>query len=334
MIARGVGVPPAGGGERSDARMFKPPVGPWIPRVGRNVVGEHVKDWGYAAGWRLVRAMPDSMARSAFDAGAFYAALGGGPEQLRKNLARVVGVPPAEVPGSLIRASLASYARYWREAFRLPSMDLARLGRELVINGENLDAGLAAGRGVITALPHSGNWDMAGVWLAQNYGTFTTVAERLKPESLYRRFIEYREGLGFEVLPLSGGERAPYEVLVERLRANRVVCLMAERDLTRNGVQVDFFGEPTRMPAGPARLAIETGAALLPAYCWYEGSGWGCAIYPPLDVSSGDVGAITQTLADHFTAKIAEHPADWHMLQPQWLADLSAERRASLEENA
>ena len=105
---------------------------------------------------------------------------------------------------------------------------------------------------------------MAGVWLAQTRGTFTTVAERLKPESLYRRFIEYRESLGFEVLPLSGGDRPPFEVLCERLRANRVVCLMAERDLTRTGVEVDFFGEPTRMPAGPAKLAIETGAALLP----------------------------------------------------------------------
>ena len=110
-----------------------------------------------------------------------------------------------------------------------------------------------------------------GVAGADTYGTFTTVAERLKPESLYRRFIDYRESLGFEVLPLSGGERPPFEVLGERLRDNRVVCLMAERDLTRTGVQVDFFGEPTRMPAGPAKLAIETGAALLPAHCWYEG---------------------------------------------------------------
>ena len=130
---------------------------------------------------------------------------------------------------------------------------------------------MAAGRGVVLALPHSGNWDMAGVWLVQTHGTFTTVAERLKPESLYRRFIDYRESLGFEVLPLSGGERPPFEVLCERLRDNRMVCLMAERDLTRTGVEVDFFGEPTRMPAGPAKLAIETGAALLPAHCWFDG---------------------------------------------------------------
>ena len=184
------------------------------------------------------------------------------------------------------------------------------------------------------ALPHSGNWDMAGVWLVQTRGTFTTVAERLQPESLYRRFIDYREGLGFEVLPLSGGDRPAFEVLCERLRDGGVVCLMAERDLTRTGVEVDFFGEPTRMPAGPAKLAIATGAALLPAHCWFEdNSGRGCEIHPPLDCTSGDVGVITQALADQFATNIAAHPADWHMMQPQWLADLSEARQARLRES-
>ena len=131
-------------------------------------------------------------------------------------------------------------------------------------------AALDAGRGVVLAMPHSGNWDMAGVWLVQNYGTLTTVAERLKPESLYNRFIEYRESLGFELLPLTGGERPPFEVLANGCGTTGWSCLMADRDLTRSGVQVDFFGEPTRMPAGPAKLAIETGAALLPVHCWFE----------------------------------------------------------------
>ncbi|MCV7028505.1 phosphatidylinositol mannoside acyltransferase [Mycobacterium sherrisii] len=293
-------------------------------------------DWAYAAGWMAVRAVPEFAARNVFDAGARYAARGGGPDQLRKNLARVLGVAPAQLPDRLMRDSLASYARYWREAFRLPSMDhrvLARRIDETFQGADNLDAALAEGRGAVLALPHSGNWDMAGVWLAQTRGTFTTVAERLKPESLYRRFIAYRESLGFEVLPLSGGDRPPFEVLCERLRANRSVCLMAERDLTRTGVQVDFFGEPTRMPAGPAKLAIETGAALLPAHCWNEPDGWRVRIHPPLDCSSGDVAGITQMLADQFAANIAAHPEDWHMLQPQWLADLSDERRARLEQS-
>ncbi|MGH7736106.1 MAG: phosphatidylinositol mannoside acyltransferase, partial [Gemmatimonadales bacterium] len=283
-------------------------------------------DWGYAAGWMTVRAMPEFAARNMFDAGALYASRNGGPVQLRKNLARVIGVPPAEVPGSLMRASLASYARYWREAFRLPAMNHRALAQRLdesVHGQEHLDAALAAGRGAVMALPHSGNWDMAGVWLTQTRGGPTTVAERLKPESLYRRFVGYRESLGFEVLPHSGGQRPPFQLLCERLRDNRVVCLMAERDLTRTGVQVDFFGEPTRMPAGPAKLAIETGAALLPVHCWFEDDGWGVTICPALDCAGGDVDTITQALADVFARNIGAHPADWHMLQPQWLADLS-----------
>jgi phosphatidylinositol dimannoside acyltransferase len=290
-------------------------------------------DWGYATGWMMVRAMPEFAARNVFDAGALYASRNGGPAQLRKNLARVIGVAPKDVPGSLMRASLASYARYWREAFRLPTMDLHAVGQELaktVVGDEHLGAALAQGRGAVMALPHSGNWDMAGVWLAQTRGTFTTVAERLKPESLYRRFIGYRESLGFEVIPLSGGEQPPFQLLSERLRDNNAVCLMAERDLSRNGVQVNFFGEPTRMPAGSAKLAITTGAALLPVHCWYAGDATRIEIYPPLDCTSGDVGVITQALADIFARNIAEYPADWHMLQPQWLADLSDERRARL----
>jgi len=297
------------------------------------VSGGQLSDLGYAAGWRLVRALPEFAARNAFQAGALYAARGGGPEQLRKNLARVVGVAPADVPEDLIRASLSSYARYWREAFRLPSMDhrvLADQLDEAAVGGEHVAAALDAGRGAILALPHSGNWDMAGVWLTNTHGRFATVAERLKPESLYKRFLDYRESLGFEVLPLTGGARPPFEVLAERLRGNGLVCLMSDRDLTKSGVGVDLFGEPTRLPAGPAKLAMATGAALLPVHSYYAPDVTVTAISGPLDTSSGDVTAVTQTLADQFGANIAAHPADWHMLQPQWIADLSEERQARL----
>ncbi len=311
-------------GPNSDRGGFFPRPGSWAG---------HLTDWGYAAGWRLVRAAPEFLARNAFGAGAKYAARSGGPEQLRKNLARVLGVAPEQVPDELIRASLASYARYWREAFRLPSMDHAELGERLSVQDiEMVWSAMENGRGAVLALPHSGNWDMAGVWMVQNHGTFATVAERLKPESLYRRFLAYRESLGFEVVPHSGGEQPPFDVLCDWLGDNGVVCLMADRDLSSTGVQVDFFGEPTRLPAGPAKLALQTGAALFPAHCWFEEDGWGIRIYPELDTSSGDVAAITQVLADRFADNIAAHPADWHMLQPQWLADLSDERRARLEE--
>jgi phosphatidylinositol dimannoside acyltransferase len=310
------------------------PAGQQTVRGSRFSFGGRLTDLGFATGWRVVRAMPEFMARNAFGAGAHYAARNGGPVQLRKNLARVIGVTPDRVPDGLIRASLASYARYWREAFRLPTMDLTRLGAQLdahFAGKEHIAAALDSGRGAIMALPHSGNWDMAGVWLVWKHGTFTTVNERLKPESLYNRFIAYRERLGFEMLPLTGGARPPFEILAERLRNNKAVCLMADRDLSRNGVQVDFFGESTRMPAGSAKLAIETGADLIPVHCWYTAQGWEFSVHEPLDTSSGDVAVITQLLADRFARNIAAHPADWHMMQPQWIADLSHERRAKLE---
>ena len=246
--------------------MTSTPAGQQTDRGGRFPFGGHLTDLGYAAGWRVVRAMPEFMARNAFDAGAHYAARNGGPEQLRKNLARVIGVDARQGAGradscfaGLIRPILAGgvpVADDGPEGAWRVSSTRSWSGRE------HIAAALDAGRGAVLALPHSGNWDMAGVWLVDRHGTFTTVTERLKPESLYNRFIAYRESLGFEMLPLTGGERPPFEVLAERLRDNRVVCLMAERDLTRTGVQVDFFGEPTRMPAGSAKLAIETGAHL------------------------------------------------------------------------
>lgn len=295
---------------------------------------ERASDLGYAAGWRIVRALPDRLARQLFDLGADYAARrGGGPAQLRRNLARVLDVAPDQVPDDLVRRSVRSYARYWREAFRLPSMDLDEVAASIdssIEGREHIDAALADGRGAILALPHSGNWDLAGVWCVRTYGGLATVAERLRPESLYQRFVTYREKLGFEVFPLSGGETPPFGELSDRLRRNRIVCLLGERDLASRGVPVTFFGEPTRMPAGPAKLAIDTGAALLPVHCWFTKDTWGFRVGAEIDVSLG-LEPATQALADRFAANIAEHPEDWHMLQPLWLSDLSEARRARME---
>lgn len=297
-------------------------------------VAQRLEAYGYLAGWRVVGLLPESVAVPGFDLVAdAIARRGGGPDQLRRNLARVLGCAPADVPADLMRASVRSYARYWREAFRLPQMNLARTAADLapLVGGRDVLAEVvAAGKGAILALPHSGNWDIAGVWLAQTYGTFSTVAERLEPELLYRRFLAYREDLGFEIFPTSGGEQPPFALLRERLEAGGVICLLGDRDLTRHGVPVTFFGEKTRMPAGPARLAIETGAPLLPAHCWFTPGSWRVSIEEPIDVSRG-VEATTQTLADRFAANIAAHPADWHMLQPLWMGDWSAERRARIE---
>jgi KDO2-lipid IV(A) lauroyltransferase len=175
-----------------------------------------------------------------------------------------------------------------------------------------------------------GNWDAAGAWLVDHGAPFTTVAERLEPESLYRRFLDYRESLGMEVVPLTGGHRPPSDVLAERLRAGGVVCLLGDRDLTRRGIDVAFFGETARMPAGPALLAATTGAALLPVGLWFTPAGWTVRVHPPVELTGErlreKVTAATQALADTYAAEIAEHPEDWHMLQRLWVADLDPAR--------
>ena len=280
----------------------------------------------YIAAWKIIGRLPGRVADTLFSLGADWASdKGKGMEMLRRNLARVVGVE--NVDQDLVRASVRSYARYWKEAFRLPTLagdsEVVERIREGIEGLEHLERAYGQGKGVILALPHSGNWDMAGMWLVQNYGTFATVAERLKPESLFDAFVRYRESLGFEVLPLTGGREAPYERLREVLESGGIVCLMGERDLTSSGVPVMFFGEETTMPAGPAKLAIDTGAALLPVHSWFEGTdrdpAWGLKAESPIEVT--DVAETTQRLADRFAANIAEHPADWHMLQPMWPVD-------------
>ncbi|GAA4470726.1 phosphatidylinositol mannoside acyltransferase [Rhodococcus olei] len=285
-------------------------------------------DLGYAAGWRLVRALPQRWARRLFDVAADRAARGGGPDQLRRNLARVTATAPSRVPDDLVHASLRSYARYWCEAFRLPSMDpvqLAEIVESSATGLEHIRATVECGKGAVLALPHSGNWDLAGVWLAQRVGPPTVIAERLRPESLFQRFVRFRESLGFEIIPLTGNATPPFEQLTARLRQGRTVGLLAERDLTGTGVPVSFFGEPALMPAGPARLAIDTGAPLLPVHCWFTPDGWGFHVDTPVDTARG-VQATTQALADRFAAGIAAHPADWHMLQPVWTTDVTADR--------
>ena len=159
-----------------------------------------------------MKSAPRGMTGRAFEAAADAAAVrnGGGARQLRKNLRRVVGPEVSELRlDRLVGDALRSYSRYWLETFRLPKMDKREIAERVQTDGaDNLAAALDRGRGAIVALPHMGNWDVAGVWLVANHGPFTTVAERLKPESLYDRFVAYRESLGFEILPLTGGSAA------------------------------------------------------------------------------------------------------------------------------
>nr|WP_221247435.1 phosphatidylinositol mannoside acyltransferase [Gordonia humi] len=294
-----------------------------------------VSDLGYRAGWAAVKHSPEALARGVFDAaGTFAGRRNGGPVQLRKNLARVIGAPTAaDVPDALVEEAMRSYARYWREAFRLPTTDPDDIVASVSMTDHDrraIDASIRSGRGVVMALPHSGNWDIAGVWLVKHYGQFATVAERLEPESLFDQFVAYRESLGFEVFPLTGGEQPPFDLLAERLRAGGLVCLMADRDLSAHGVPVTMFGEKTRIPAGSAKLAIETGAVLHAVHHSYTGVGTSQLSCGTVIDTDGGVAPTAQRLADAFTRDIATAPADWHMLQPLWEADWSAERRARL----
>jgi phosphatidylinositol dimannoside acyltransferase len=298
----------------------------------------------YGLGWSAVCRMPESWAKSAFDAVADIAWRRQGPrvQVLEGNLRRVLG-PDADGAElrELSREGMRSYARYWMEMFRLPVMPVEQVVRDTVATGEvkKALAVLAAGRGVIFALPHMGNYDQAAVWImaqtagASTVGSFTTVQERLRPESLYDRFVAFREGLGMEVLPASGGVVRAFGTLAERLRAGKLVCLVADRDVTGSGTEVEFFGEQARMMGGSAALAERTGAALFPAILWYDGDRWGIHVDDEIVVpSEGDrkqkVAAMTQELARCFEAGIREHPADWHMVQRVFVADLDQARLA------
>jgi lauroyl/myristoyl acyltransferase len=281
--------------------------------------------------------LPEAPLRVAFRLGFEFAWArhGRGVRQLETNLRRVVAGPLTERQlRRLSRAAMRSYGRYWLEFLRLPELGHDRILDRMAVEGQRiLDDAMALGHGAILALPHAGNWDHAGAWVALQGYPFTTVAERLEPASVFDRFVSIRERIGMEVLPLTGGDRNTFAVLMQRLRAGKLVCLVAERDLGESGVQVSFFGEPTRMPPGPAALAITTGAALLPVVLWFTddggpGGGWGARIWPAIEPpADGDrktkIAAMTQQLADAFAEGIAEHPADWHMLQRLWLADLA-----------
>ncbi|MFF9571158.1 phosphatidylinositol mannoside acyltransferase [Streptomyces sp. NPDC014685] len=300
------------------------------PGSGRTGPRDRLTDGLYGLGWAAVKKLPEPVARSLFRTIADQAWKRRGKSVLRleSNLARVVpGASPARL-AELSRAGLRSYMRYWMESFRLPTWSPERIKASIeVTDAHRLTEGLDAGRGVILALPHLANWDLAGAWVTTDLKVpFTTVAERLKPETLYDRFVAYREGLGMEVLPHSGG--AAFGTLARRLRSGGLVCLVADRDLSASGVEVSFFGDPARMPAGPALLAQQTGALLLPVTLGYDDTPvMKARIHPPVEVpATGDrterTSAMTQALADAFAVGIAEHPEDWHMLQRLWLADL------------
>jgi phosphatidylinositol dimannoside acyltransferase len=294
-----------------------------MPKELRHAVGA----WAYRLGWSIVCHVPERAVAPTADriADRIWARRGRGVQRLEANLARIEPMDDAALR-QLSRRAMRSYLRYWTEVFRLPRWTRDQIRAAVIPHHTSLvKDSLRAGRGVVAALPHMGNWDLAGAWACGDGMPVTTVAERLRPESLYDDFVRYRQSLGMEVLPLTGGQ--PTTPLLERrLRDGRLVCLLADRDLSRHSVAVALLGEPARLPIGPALLAQRSGALLLPVTTAYEGRHMHLRVHEPIDIGSGegDIEKATAAVADVFSVAIRRDPADWHMLQRVFASDVEA----------
>jgi phosphatidylinositol dimannoside acyltransferase len=284
---------------------------------------DNLSAYVYFAGWRLVRWLPESTAYTlAYRVSDFLVKRNGkSVQRLRSNLSRTQpGMTSLDLDLLVIEA-MRSYMRYWCDTFRLPDWSKERIIKTTSVTNEHLltDA-IAAGTGVIVAVPHAGNWDHAGAYFCAKGIRLVTVAERLKPEKLFLKFLAYRQAMGMEVLPLDGRVLSTLE---ERLKEGALVALVSDRDLSRSGIEVDFFGGTARMPAGPALLALRTNAPLITAFVSYTESGVHIEFRNVILPSSGDesskVNEIVQMTAQYFEDGISQSPEDWHMLQRIWI---------------
>jgi KDO2-lipid IV(A) lauroyltransferase len=239
------------------------------------------------------------------------------------NQAQILGRP---VDDPLVRASTREafvlYARYWFDSFhavRIPFDEL--LERFECVGIEHMQDALAAGTGVIMALPHIGNWDVASRWLDAQGIDPVAVAEQLEPPELFDLFVRHREALGMEVIGLSADGVG--QKIRRAIETNHLIALVSDRDLTGRGVEVEMFGRPRKLPAGPALLSLATGAPLVVAPIYQTDDAWKCVMYPPCTIEPTgnrreDVVALTQQMAVCFERAISAAPADWHVFQPAW----------------
>ena len=246
---------------------------------------------------------------------------------VKANLARVLDAGPGDADelDRWARRSFRAYARYWVEGARLPGTSPEEVVQHFFVDGlEHLHEGKAAGKGTILALPHIGSWEYGGAFLATQDLPMTSVAERLEPAALFDYFVEQRAAMGLTIVPLgsqSGG------AILSTLRAGGLVGLLCDRDIEGTGIEVEFFGERTTMPGGPATLALRTGARLCTGAV-YSGPGRDhrALVEPPLDTTRtgslrADVARLTQEIATRLEGLIRRAPEQWHVFQPLWLAD-------------
>jgi KDO2-lipid IV(A) lauroyltransferase len=229
-----------------------------------------------------------------------------------------------------VREVYRSYGRYYGDSFRLPGVSPAELDARLTYDGyEQVEAARSTGTGPMLLLPHLGSWEWAAFWLTRvRHLPVTAVVERIDPPALFDWFVEFREGIGLEIVPL--GPEAGRSI-VGAIRRARVVALLCDRDITGTGVEVDFFGEKTTLPSGPAVLALRTGAQLLPSAVYDRGRIHHGVVRPPVPVERrgsfrDDVARITQLIAYELEDLIRAAPEQWHMLQPNWPSDRAARR--------
>jgi len=287
-----------------------------------------------------VRRMPERAAYRLFDAVADLTVARGGAERMRANYARVRPELDDAALDALVKEGMRRYLRYYCEAFRLPDLGPDDLAERVRAEGDGPIREAMDGGSVVCFLGHLGNWDLAGAWGSVHLGHVTTVAERLEPEEVFEEFLAFREGLGMTILPLTGGPDV-FSALRRALRTpGTIVPLLADRDLTARGVEVEFCGRAARMAAGPALLALAERRPLHPVSIRHErrGDGWGIVItfHPAVEVPATGTTrdralAMTQECADVLGAVVAEHTEDWHMLQRVFLEDLDPERLSSAE---
>jgi phosphatidylinositol dimannoside acyltransferase len=285
---------------------------------------ETLRYFAYASCWKFLRMLPEV---SAYKFGNFVADVafrknGKGVIRLKANLARVRPEFSKAELNNLVKRAMRSYLRYWVDTFRFIDWDKSKiLNSARIVNEEYFYGSLANGKGLIVSLPHAGNWDHAGAYFCAQDIPLTTVVEHLKPERLFKKFLVHREKMGMEALDLNARVSA---TLAQRLRGGKLVALVADRDLSRSGITVNFFDGVARMPGGPAALAIDTGAPLVTAYVSYQPSGITITFEAPIAVPiSGtkeeQILVMTQKCADRFAENISKFPEDWHMLQRIWV---------------
>lgn len=258
----------------------------------------------------------------------------GASDMYARHLHRVLGrdVSRAELR-TWTRRAYRAYARYWLEGARLGSLDPKVIERRMRVEsgwGDFVTA-MDAGKGVILALPHVGSWEWGGAWLALRGYPMTAVAEPLEPPELYDWFVGQREAMGLSIVQL-GPDVGP--TLLRVLHAGGLVGLLCDRDIVGNGVEVEFFGERTTLPGGPATLALRTGAALMPTVVYSgPGSGHTAVLRPPISLERtgrlrADVARITQEVAHALENLIRRAPEQWHLFQPNWPSDPGYKRPA------